>query len=150
MQCPVCHIDLIIVEHSEVELDLCLDGHGTWFDADELSMLAEREQIRDFMSSLERELPPLPGKGSRRCPRCRARMQHVQAPAQPEPVILDRCPHGHGLWFDQGELKSILGNRLESEDPGLQRLQTFLEGYANPPDSTTSEATTSNRSDKEN
>ena len=39
MECPVCHLDQVIVEWGDVELDVCIDGHGIWFDTDELRHL---------------------------------------------------------------------------------------------------------------
>jgi Zn-finger nucleic acid-binding protein len=35
-------------------------------------------------------------------------MHKVLAADKDELVIIDRCPKGHGLWFDRGELSQIL------------------------------------------
>lgn len=128
MDCPVCHEEQIIVEVGGVELDMCLDGHGTWFDGQELRQLFEHVGAPELLQGLEQELRPhrddsLP---RRRCPRCHRRMEHVTAPADPEPVVLDRCPQGDGLWFDHGELQSVLRAQVQDEDPALLKLQAYL------------------------
>lgn len=129
MQCPTCHQDQVIVEFGGVELDVCVDGHGVWFDKDELQQLFEAAGVPELLHTLEERLVFLP-RGShgpqRRCPRCRAKMRHVAEPGPEGDVILDRCPHGHGLWFDDGELEGILGLRLGDEDAALGRVRGFL------------------------
>ncbi len=116
MQCPVCHTDQLIVEFHDVELDMCVEGCGTWFDADELRQLFEAAGAPDLLHDLEARLEALPlgSEGPvRRCPRCRGRMRHVRTPGASGEVILDRCRRGHGLWFDEGELEEIL--QLETD-----------------------------------
>ncbi|MDH3211456.1 MAG: zf-TFIIB domain-containing protein [Myxococcales bacterium] len=132
MQCPVCQMDQIIVEYDGVELDLCLDGHGIWFDADELRQLFESAGAPAMLQDLERRLVVLP-RGEhgpkRRCPRCRGKMRHVAAPGRPADVILDRCRRGHGIWFDKGELEEILALELGEEDAALARVRAFLGSF---------------------
>ncbi len=150
MQCPVCKQDQIIVEYAGVELDMCPDGHGTWFDADELAQLADQSGLPELFAGLAKHLQSDSQAGEapkRRCPRCRARMLHVQVPAHPAAVILDRCPRGDGIWFDEGELQSILQNHLETDqddiDPDLasafDRLRDFLGQFTRPSDSANKE-----------
>jgi Zn-finger nucleic acid-binding protein len=36
-----------------------------------------------------------------------------------DPVTLDRCPRGHGIWFDRGEIKRVIqqfGGMPETSD----------------------------------
>jgi len=150
MQCPVCKEDQIIVEYAGVELDMCLDGHGIWFDADELAQLADQAGAPELFDDLEKGMQDETSGADiakRRCPRCRVRMVQFQASAHPEPVTIDRCPRGDGLWFDEGELQSILQNRVETDkdqlDPNLERaidsLREFLGQFTNPPDSASKE-----------
>jgi Zn-finger nucleic acid-binding protein len=35
-------------------------------------------------------------------------MQKIHAGGENTPVIIDRCPKAHGLWFDRGELTQVL------------------------------------------
>jgi Zn-finger nucleic acid-binding protein len=129
MQCPVCRQDQIIVEYGGVELDVCADGHGIWFDKDELQQLFETAGVPEMLHDLEARLVFLPrGKhgAEKRCPRCRAKMRHVAEPGPSGDVILDRCRRGHGLWFDDGELEEILDSHLGTEDAALARVRGFL------------------------
>jgi Zn-finger nucleic acid-binding protein len=48
------------------------------------------------------------GEKMRRCPVCRKNMEKRVAGAE-KPVTYDRCSRGDGLWFDQGELDTLLG-----------------------------------------
>lgn len=124
MNCPACGRPQLIVEHGGVELDLCLEGCGTWFDAQELGML-----LGDGAAALERDLAGLTARGrGRPCPRCDARMELVAAPGGGE-VLLDRCPRGHGLWFDRGEIERVLHGAIGAERAALARVADFLSGF---------------------
>ena len=132
MKCPACKIDLVIVEYHGVELDICIDGHGLWFDNDELQQLFEVAGAPEMHHDLENRLIFLP-KGQhgpeRRCPRCHGKMRHVTAPGDTEDVILDRCRRGHGLWFDKGELEEILLTILDADDAALAAVKEFLADF---------------------
>jgi len=107
MDCPVCGEPLIVVERESIELDHCPWCRGLWFDTGELELLAER-----FEGGAGPDVQRLEQVASdekvRRCPRCSAKMDKVRAGQAPE-VLLDRCPAGHGVWFDAGELGALLG-----------------------------------------
>jgi len=45
MICPKCNIDMIVVEHNQVELDYCTNCRGAWFDSGELELLLEKAGI---------------------------------------------------------------------------------------------------------
>ena len=133
MQCPICKQDQVIVEFHGVELDLCLDGHGIWFDGDELTQLFEAAGVPRMLHDLEERVEELPRgeRGKRRpCPRCGAKMRHVAVPGDGNHVILDECPYEHGLWFDKGELEEILACSLGKDDAGLARVREFLGQFA--------------------
>lgn len=124
MNCPACGQPQVIVEHGGVELDLCLRGCGLWFDAQELGqLLGERAE------ALERELAGMPSAGrGRPCPRCDRAMTLTAAPGGAG-VILDRCPRGHGLWFDHGELERVLHGAAGADHAALARVADFLSGF---------------------
>lgn len=125
---------MLIVECDHVELDVCFHGHGIWFDADELRQLFELAGAEEGYSGLEDRLIHLPSAKERkkRCPRCRARMRHVEAPASSGHVVLDRCPGGHGLWFDDGELHDVLTAELEEGDEALATIKRYLGSFCEP------------------
>ncbi|MDA1260730.1 MAG: zf-TFIIB domain-containing protein [Planctomycetota bacterium] len=124
MDCPSCGEPQIIVEADGVELDLCLQGHGLWFDAQEIGMLLGADA-----AELERELRELPSQGrGRPCPRCSKPMELIGAPGGAG-VMLDRCARGHGLWFDDGELEQILQLRLSADLAALAKVADFLSRF---------------------
>jgi Zn-finger nucleic acid-binding protein len=132
MRCPVCRQEQVIVEHRGVELDLCLQGCGIWFDADELRQLFDVIGAPERLQDLEQRLVVLRRgllRARRRCPRCRGIMDQVLEPGTDNDVILDRCRRGHGLWFDEGELEEILELQLEEGDEALAQVRQFLGGF---------------------
>lgn len=103
MKCPACQHSLVVVEHAQIELDLCL-GHcqGLWCDHDELIWISPEG------ASLFEHLPLASGEHPlRHCPRC----QRAMTVCQSDGVVLDRCPAGHGIWFDAGEIDRLLAQQ---------------------------------------
>lgn len=124
MECPACSQPQVIVEADGVELDLCLAGHGVWFDAQEIGALLGEDAVE-----LERELRGLSTRGhGRRCPRCRKPMDLIGAPGG-SGVLLDRCSRGHGLWFDDGELEQVLRLRPNADLAALAKVSDFLSRF---------------------
>lgn len=108
MICPVCKHDMIVVEHERIELDYCPSCRGVWFDAGELELL---------LGSLGLDSSSIPLRGlldtkeagtiekKRKCPICRRKMQKAILPPE---ILVDVCLLGEGLWFDGGEVSSLL------------------------------------------
>jgi Zn-finger nucleic acid-binding protein len=115
MYCPACGEPLLVVEHERLELDYCGACRGVWLDASELALLYGDGP----------PFPEAPGAPAsrRRCPQCRSRMEERRANELPA-LSYDRCPRGHGVWFDRGELATLLA-RGHPHDPG-GRLAGFL------------------------
>jgi len=102
--CPACREAMVVFELDGVEIDRCLRCAGTWLDAGEIDQLA---QLRGGAPDpLTASIAKADGgkKGERRCVRCSAKMRIVNL----ENVEIDRCPRGHGLWFDRNEMESLL------------------------------------------
>lgn len=107
MDCPVCRKPLIVAERGGIELDCCPVCRGLWFDAGELALLAEKAG-----RTLRLESAGAPGAAGgegvrRRCPRCDRRLETIPVGGAPR-VECDRCPAGHGFWFDKGEVGSLM------------------------------------------
>ncbi len=118
MQCPVKKTPMLVLELEGVEIDYCTSCGGIWLDAGELALLLGNEEAgRDLLDSLQ---PAHKASRKLRCPVCGKRMKPVSAGG----ITIDRCPHGHGIWFDRGELADII--RHGSLDP-QHRVATFLE-----------------------
>ena len=100
---------MMIVEFGNIELDTCVTCRGLWFDAQELGQLFDLAGMSERICELEWQVDRLPHVGPRRkCPRCRSPLEPVPAPSGSGDLILDECPRGDGLWFDQGELEALL------------------------------------------
>ena len=103
---------MLILEYEAVEVDFCSACAGIWLDAGELELLfGERDIAQGFLSAGQ---PAKTGESVRDCPICRKPMDK-HATASPCPVIYDHCPDGDGLWFDEGELATVLerGSNVE-------------------------------------
>ncbi|AQQ09061.1 hypothetical protein L21SP3_00859 [Sedimentisphaera cyanobacteriorum] len=100
MECPVCKEPMIILELDEVEIDYCAQCSGIWLDSGELELL-----LGEAGESLALEKAEV-GEKSLRCPICMRKMKKVYMGS--EKVLIDSCPAGHGLWFDEGELHQVI------------------------------------------
>ena len=106
MDCPACKNAMIILELDQVETDYCADCGGIWLDAGELELLfADAARANQLVASLQQADT---NENPRFCPICLKKMHKVLAADKDELVIIDRCPKGHGLWFDRGELAQTL------------------------------------------
>ncbi len=106
MICLECNEPTIVVEYEQIELDVCPTCRGVWFDANELDILLESLGLPADPEELMRVgREGLPEK-KRRCPYCRHKMQEVHIGDRG--VVIDRCPRGHGLYFDGGELDTVI------------------------------------------
>ncbi len=106
LRCPVCvKSDMVVLELEEIEVDHCLSCGGVWLDAGELELLmgaADRAAARDKLRDTG------VAAGSRKCPICGKTMEKAVSSSAEGEVTLDRCPAGHGIWFDDGELQAVL------------------------------------------
>jgi hypothetical protein len=110
MLCPVCKEEMIVVEYEKIELDICAFCRGVWFDAEELELLLGALEFLDVKASdLFRPLPEASKEETRRCSYCRSKMEKAVMGAGKD-VVIDRCPNGHGLWFDGGELDTVINS----------------------------------------
>lgn len=110
MDCPRCKGELIaeVVKEmkSSVELDVCQNCAGIWFDKGELSQFDKMAEptfleIRKLPTRSE-QLEPL------YCPSCadHPRMEKAEH-ARDEKVVFDYCTTCKGVWLDYGELEAI-------------------------------------------
>ena len=120
MKCPVCRVPMYVVEFEKIELDLCPDCRGIWFDHGELDLLLGAPDAQPLVDAVTDET-------SRRCPLCRHKMNKVNI-GPGRRVLIDSCPARCGLWFDKDELADLAGD-LEAGrwrvQPGVQE---FLSG----------------------
>jgi Zn-finger nucleic acid-binding protein len=103
MKCPVCSLDLIVVERQGIELDYCIQCRGFWFDAGELELLTQVLGAATPVTDIASLTPVSVSEKTRKCPRCDRAMDKVKL-GEGTSVTIDRCPRFDGLWFDAGEL----------------------------------------------
>ena len=99
--CPACKEPMVVFELDGVEIDRCLKCAGTWLDAGELERLAGGAPDRLAAAIAGAAVAR---KDDRRCARCSARMDVLKV----QNVDIDRCPRGHGLWFDKNEMETLI------------------------------------------
>ncbi|MFT5233706.1 MAG: Zn-finger nucleic acid-binding protein [Candidatus Krumholzibacteriia bacterium] len=118
MKCPVCQVPTYVVEHQEIELDLCPECQGVWFDNGELELLLDRDRAAPLVAAkTDEEL--------RKCPLCTKKMNKVNiGPAIG--VLVDSCPDACGVWFDDQELTALTRD-LAAEGWQIQpKIRQFL------------------------
>lgn len=98
---------MITFELEGVEVDHCTECTGIWLDAGELELLlGNPEDAKKLLDSFN--IDKTCKEKPRKCPICNKKMQKVLVAMAQSPLLIDRCPKNHGLWFDKGELKEIL------------------------------------------
>ena len=120
MNCPRCKKPLIILEFEKVEVDYCSDCKGVWLDSGELQLLIDSPKGSPITFNPDKSS----GERSLKCPQCRKRMEKVRSESE-RGILWDRCKNGHGLWFDCGELESILSDKKIAPD---NRISEHLKG----------------------
>lgn len=131
MICPVCKSDMIVVEHSKIELDYCTSCHGVWFDSGELELLLESVSLEPpslFLNNILSSPETRSSEKKRKCPICNKKMKKTTIGQQPE-ILLDACRQGDGLWFDGGEMEQLIRQLVKKQPEKLgsqQQIVSFL------------------------
>ena len=120
MKCPVCEVPTYVVEYEKIELDLCPDCRGLWFDHGELELLLGHDPVNDLSETATEE-------DSRDCPLCRHTLMKVNI-GPSRRVMVDTCPEGCGVWFDKNELADLAGHLAEDGWHVPAPLREFLSG----------------------
>ena len=121
MDCPICRSAMITLELTDVEVDHCTNCGGIWLDSGELDLLLDDpEQARHLLHSFQQSTSGR--EPSRKCPICDRKMAEVIVGRSEPPLLIDKCPHSDGLWFDKGELEDILAHAQLDRDNRIQRL----------------------------
>lgn len=136
MQCPRDAVTLDHVIKQGVEVDICPACGGLWCDPGEIEAAEQAfaeatqrvpappdEMTRGLQMAAEKQSPPTT------CPKCGAENVREEYGLASQ-VLVDRCPHGHGVWLDKGELEAIEGfyvrERAESTTPVLVEFLQML------------------------
>lgn len=135
--CPKCDAQLFSLRFKEVEVDFCERCRGLWLDAGELEALLRQTGARaaDPLLAFQNEAGVTPRDRKHLCPRCDQMLREVAVPRpSAEALHLDRCPRGHGLWFDANELRQLLA--LFPPASGATHTISFLNDILEPVNAT--------------
>jgi Zn-finger nucleic acid-binding protein len=130
MLCPACKNEMIVVEYHQTELDYCTSCKGVWFDNTELDLMLKSLGLGKPEILLDSLLhyPEVKSEDkSRKCPICGKTMKLINIGDKTD-VIIDICPFGDGLWFDNGEVVQMV-KHLAAEhhaETGTERVFDFL------------------------
>lgn len=127
MICPKCKSPMIVLELEGVETDYCLDCKGIWLDDGELDALLDDSNQKD---SLLNSIKPNNSTTEKKikCPICNSKMEKVNI-GKDTPVLLDRCKHQHGFWFDDGEVFEVISTG--SVDKNNKIIKILSDMYKN-------------------
>lgn len=122
MDCPKCAVPLEVVNYEGVQVDRCKQCKGVWLDDGEIVKIVQTKQ-QTFDKNLITEtlgqgfagIPDHQQQKAVNCPKCQSPMKPVNYDYS-SGIILDRCPQGHGIWFDGGELEKVQIVREQSEE----------------------------------
>jgi len=132
MLCAACgKLEMFVLEFQGIEIDYCYRCGGVWLDSGELELIGRKAGAlrEDLLAALEsRKERQSERRSSRRCPVCRRRMREVSTESDP-PILVDRCPDEHGLWFERGELRSVVE---ASGAEGHNKLAEFFADLGTP------------------
>jgi Zn-finger nucleic acid-binding protein len=109
--CPECRRPLEPVKVGKVTLDECTRCGGLWVDTTSFHRVCEETErqaaiLSAAFSRAEPKGTPAAPQGYLPCPECR-RLMNRQNFARVSGVLVDVCK-GHGVWFNQGELRRIV------------------------------------------
>jgi len=128
MDCPVCKNAMITLELAEVEIDYCTGCGGIWLDAGELEQLLDDPQkSKQLIGSFHPD--PTCKEKLRKCPICDKKMQKVIVGSEKPVLLIDRCSKGHGLWFDAGEMQSIIDRAQLDTENKIKKLFADVFGH---------------------
>lgn len=109
-QCPDCKIDLRTEEILGIDLDICPECAGIFFDDGEMVKL--KEQGDDAFGEVDEQVQPeepFEPSGepiSRMCPACGEVMDEFKY-LYTTHIKLDSCPKCFGTWVEHGELEAM-------------------------------------------
>lgn len=113
-----------VIEFREWTVLLCPRCEGTFYDEAVLETLLKQPDLR--LSYLRPAILPNlvsghPAEADRSrvpCPKCQQEMTR-EPYSENKPMLVDRCPNGHGIWLDDGEL-GLLVAEWESSHTHLE------------------------------
>jgi Zn-finger nucleic acid-binding protein len=124
LKCPRDQAELVVEQHSGVEVDRCPQCNGRWLDHHELDLLESTTapDENDRRATIEYAKRP----SELACPVCGKQMRAFNYRAYN--LELDTCEDAHGFWLDAGE-EGRVGDIMEERVQGLARAATAEEAW---------------------
>ena len=136
MKCPRDGTVLAPVTLIGIELDKCHKCDGIWFDQGELERIRDAK-LTEAETVLENKFgsPAVAESttdGYMQCPRCEGGRLQRSHYTYLNPVKVDRCDKCYGIWLDQGELRSVVGEKqaLDAIEEEPAKLRVFLRSLS--------------------
>ena len=127
MDCPVCKNVMVTLELAESEVDYCTGCKGVWLDAGELEMLLDDDgKAKILIDSFSKDTST--AEKPKQCPICDKNMEKIIVGNEKSTLLIDRCPKGDGLWFDSGELNSIIARAKLDEGNRIKKVLADMFG----------------------
>jgi len=127
MKCPVTGEHMIVVERNRIEIDYCSNCGGIWFDSGELELLSEALGVSISLPDYLAFEPVKSSERVRNSPRTGKSMDKINLGTADRPIIIDRDKDGLGLWFDAGEMASVIELYLDRQsEEGNDQVLRFL------------------------
>ena len=115
MDCPRCKLTLEKDEYEGLQVTTCKTCAGYWLDSRQLATVVgtkgyqwSSDEVRNLLYAIA--LAAEEGEKIKDddavCPQCAVKMEktHFQGSSG---IRLARCPAGHGVWLDTGEIKRV-------------------------------------------
>jgi len=122
MNCPRCNTPLTTIAYEGLEIDKCNKCDGTWLDDGEITKIVNTKEetfdpklIRETLAQGFTGIPKNEQQTVVNCPKCQSGMKPINYDYS-SGIILDRCPEGHGIWLDGGELEKAQIVRENAEE----------------------------------
>lgn len=134
MQCPRCESSTFIEkDYEQTQIDVCQNCQGTWLDEKEILdivSIADKTFSEEFIQkTISQSFSGVPKHEQDKellCPKCSTTMSAINYEVS-SGVIIDRCPNGHGLWFDKDELEKVQAYREYWQANVKKSLDSFTE-----------------------
>lgn len=110
MDCLNCSTEMNTIDYEGVKIDYCPGCYSAWLDKGEVTQVVENKDEKfspdEILAAFKNKWKAQPPASSdKNCPQCQKEMKSFNY--CDTGVILDRCPEGHGLWFNPGELQKV-------------------------------------------
>lgn len=111
LPCPNCNASMKAVRIGTTAMQQCESCGGSWLTTETFTALCTDREAQSALATTSGAVPSsgslrLSGIRYRRCAACQKMMNRVNF-GRVSGIVIDLCK-GHGVWFDSGELQSVL------------------------------------------